>query len=77
MGTRCTILAHLPSGEWQTVVNIYPDDVNRQQTFDLDPVSFEKSGTKTIKLLFEESSDFFGRVTIYDLKIEGSVALSA
>jgi len=41
--------------------------VNRAQVFDLaagEPV-------KGIKLVFEESSDFFGRITVYDLMIEG------
>jgi hypothetical protein len=26
-----------------------------------------------IKLVFEESSDFFGRITVYDLMIEGQI----
>jgi hypothetical protein len=52
---------------WQELTRIYPEDVNRIQTFDLaagEPV-------KGIKLVFEESSDFFGRITVYDLMIEG------
>jgi hypothetical protein len=52
---------------WQELTRIYPEDVNRAQTFDLttgDPVN-------GIKLIFEESSDFFGRITVYDLMIEG------
>jgi hypothetical protein len=28
-------------------------------------------GTTRLKLSFEASSDFFGRITIYDLQIEG------
>jgi hypothetical protein len=28
-------------------------------------------GVSAIRLIFEESSDFFGRITIYDMKIEG------
>lgn len=28
-------------------------------------------GVKCLKLVFEESSDFFGRITVYDVKIEG------
>jgi hypothetical protein len=54
---------------WQELTRIYPEDVNRVQTFDLaagEPV-------KGIKLIFEESSDFFGRVTVYDLMIEGQI----
>ncbi|XP_006454262.1 hypothetical protein AGABI2DRAFT_189535 [Agaricus bisporus var. bisporus H97] len=73
VGTSCTVLVPLPSGEWQNITNIYPDDVNRRQAFDLHPIGSESTGITTIKLLFEESSDFFGRVTIYDLNIEGLV----
>ena len=54
---------------WQELTRIYPEDVNRTQVFDLateEPV-------KGIKLVFEESSDFFGRITVYDLMIEGQV----
>ena len=54
---------------WQQLTYIYPEDVNRAQTFDLaitEPVG-------SIKLIFEESSDFFGRVTVYDLMVEGQL----
>jgi hypothetical protein len=54
---------------WQELTRIYPEDVNRAQTFDLtagEPV-------QGIKLIFEESSDFFGRITVYDLMIEGQI----
>ena len=43
--------------------------MNRAQLFDLAAVELVKG----IKLVFEESSDFFGRITIYDLVIEGQV----
>jgi hypothetical protein len=54
---------------WQELTRIYPEDVNRAQVFDLtaaEPV-------KGIKLIFEESSDFFGRITVYNLMIEGQI----
>jgi hypothetical protein len=54
---------------WQELTRIYPEDVNRAQQFDLAAVE----PVKGIKLVFEESSDFFGRITIYDLMIEGQV----
>jgi hypothetical protein len=28
-------------------------------------------GIQSMKLVFEESSDFYGRITVYELKIEG------
>lgn len=30
-------------------------------------------GVIALKLTFESSSDFFGRVTVYDLKLEGYI----
>ncbi|KAG1793942.1 galactose-binding domain-like protein [Suillus plorans] len=50
--------------EWQTWTYIHPEDANRRQTFDLT------IGIQSMKLVFEESSDFYGRITIYELKIE-------
>ncbi|KAH8110697.1 galactose-binding domain-like protein [Phellopilus nigrolimitatus] len=46
---------------------IYPEDVNRRQTFELP----ETSPVAQLKIVFEESSDFFGRITIYDLQVTG------
>lgn len=57
------------TASWKELTHIYPEDVNRAQTFDLsitEPV-------ESIKLIFEESSDFFGRVTVYDLMVEGQL----
>ncbi|KAI0354625.1 galactose-binding like protein [Trametes cingulata] len=78
VGTRCTIevlLAPAERGEtrWRTFTRIYPEDVNRQQTFDLVPSEPDLVDRKieSMKLVFEESSDFFGRVTVYDLQVLG------
>lgn len=75
--------------EWTFCKHIFPDDVNRKQQFDLttpnelnntDEEQIGKQGDETekpvaqIKLEFEQSSDFFGRVTIYDLDIHGVIA---
>lgn len=82
-GRHCTILTQPPtsapdknaSAGWNTLTRIYPEDVNRAQVFDLEAdgegVSV-KEGTRELKIVFEESSDFFGRITVYDLRIEGS-----
>jgi hypothetical protein len=32
---------------------------------------FAGRGIQSMKLVFEESSDFYGRITIYELKLEG------
>ncbi|EAU92326.1 hypothetical protein CC1G_00545 [Coprinopsis cinerea okayama7 len=78
VGTSCKVLAVSSTSNdpknWQPFTAIYPENVNRQQTFDLsyDAETWEK-GITSLKLVFEESSDFFGRITIYDLKLEGTV----
>jgi len=60
--------------EWRVVASIYPEDINRRQTFDLQPINSRMDdGVRAIKLVFKGSSDFFGRITIYDLKVEGLV----
>lgn len=78
-GMRCSV--EIPvggdtdKGTWQTFCRIFPEDVNRKQTFDLIPASSDviQKGVDSLRLVFEESSDFFGRITVYDLQIEGIV----
>ena len=73
VGTRCVIsvASSAPEGttasELKPLVSIYPEDVNRKQIFELP----ETPPVQELKLVFEESSDFFGRITIYDLRIMG------
>jgi hypothetical protein len=72
VGHRCTV--RVPDKkDWEIVTTIYPENVNRQQVFDL-PQSHPRfiEGISFLKLVFEESSDFFGRITVYDLKLEGT-----
>ncbi len=45
--------------------DLYPDDSNKLQTFPLEP---SVSG-KVFRLVFNDSTDFFGRVTIYQFKM--------
>jgi hypothetical protein len=71
VGTACLVTTRSQDATtWQELTRIYPEDVNRAQVFDLtagEPV-------KAIKLIFEESSDFFGRITVYNLMIEGQIS---
>ena len=75
MGTHCSIftLSNTPTSggqkESQLYVTIYPEDSNRQQTFDLPEVN----AVEELKLVFEKSSDFFGRITVYDLQLWGDI----
>ncbi|KAH9996516.1 hypothetical protein BJV77DRAFT_152239 [Russula vinacea] len=70
VGTTCVVATRSQDAtSWQELTRIYPEDVNRAQMFDLTT----EEPVKAIKLIFEESSDFFGRITVYDLMIEGQI----
>ncbi|PCH34247.1 galactose-binding like protein [Wolfiporia cocos MD-104 SS10] len=76
VGTRCAIeVTHSQGTEkaaWQTMSRIYPEDVNRKQSFDVS-LTDPGTGIGSLKLIFEESSDFFGRITVYDIQLEGKI----
>jgi hypothetical protein len=67
VGTRCSIEV-FDSSRWRQLSFIYPEDVNRKQSFDLAGAS----DVEGLKIVFEESSDFFGRITVYDLQLDGN-----
>lgn len=75
VGTRCAL--YVPrrddTKEWHLISTVYPEDVNRRQVFDIIPAEFEawRDGISSLKLVFESSSDFFGRIIIYDLSLDG------
>lgn len=56
--------------EWKSWTKVYLEDVNRIQSFDL-PADEVHGGIQSIRLVFEDSSDFFGRITVYDLQVLG------
>lgn len=67
MGTECEIQMSNEEG-WTTVQTVYPEDVNREQTFKLEASLYE---IPSIRLVFMKSSDFFGRITLYKLDLLG------
>lgn len=83
VGTRCTIYgitSQVDDGgsqgqsQWQVVAKIFPEDTNRRQTFALtsdgDQIAIgQLKDLVRVKVVFEESSDFFGRITLYNLDI--------
>jgi len=76
VGTRCAVCIPSEEGgkkDWKTLTTVYPEDVNRRQIFDLIPSKADQmsGGVLSLKLIFEDSSDFFGRITVYDLRLEG------
>lgn len=75
VGTQCSLETQAGSSEgekadWQPWTHIYPEDVNRKQSFDL-PIETVKEGVVGLRIVFEQSSDFFGRITVYDLQLLG------
>ena len=73
VGKKCTIGAISPqsaqsgASSYDNLAIIYPEDVNKKQSFCLP----DCGSITQLNLLFNESSDFFGRITIYDLQVEG------
>lgn len=49
--------------------SFYPDDINDTQLFSLGEGSNELNDVKKISIVFEKSSDFFGRIIIYHLEL--------
>ncbi|XP_031630453.1 nuclear receptor 2C2-associated protein [Contarinia nasturtii] len=51
--------------------SFYPDDINDLQTFTLDANTNGKSlgNVRKLSIVFEKSSDFFGRIIIYSLEL--------
>jgi len=76
VGTRCSVdVQQISDSErrpiWTNWTTVFPEDVNRLQTFALKPQEVVEQGVQTLRLVFEESSDFFGRITVYNLQLQG------
>ncbi|GFS07843.1 nuclear receptor 2C2-associated protein-like [Elysia marginata] len=48
------------------VLSFHPQDTNKSQVF---PLSDTSSSVTSLKIVFDSSTDFFGRITIYKLDI--------
>lgn len=73
VGTQCIVEVAASSDQpvWTTLTHIHPEDVNRRQFFELPEAV--PNGIQCLKFLFNRSSDFFGRITLYELQVEGSI----
>jgi hypothetical protein len=84
VGKTCSIqsLSSTVSGDkdWIRLARIFPEDVNRAQMFDIiSPTENSdtiRGGVAKLKFVFEESSDLFGRIVVYDLRVWGDVIVS-
>ncbi|XP_049983622.1 nuclear receptor 2C2-associated protein isoform X1 [Alexandromys fortis] len=52
------------------IVDFYPEDTNALQTFSIPTVEVDR-----LKLTFEDTTDFFGRVVVYHLRVLGEKAV--
>ena len=59
VGTQCQVIVNNDK-----TIDIFPEDSNKLQTF---PV--EISDASQLKILFGGSTDFFGRITVYQLNL--------
>lgn len=70
VGIQCAIEVAVSSKEpvWATWTHIHPQDLNKRQIFELPS---KGQGIQCMRLVFETSSDLFGRITIYEISVEG------
>jgi hypothetical protein len=61
VGTDCHLILDT---DQNTKIDFFPDDSNKLQTFPLLDIK-----CKSIKIVFGGSTDFFGRITIYQLNL--------
>lgn len=74
VGKKCLAVgstAETPNDYNVEIGPFYPEDINPTQTFQFKPTS---EPLKRVKIIFEESTDFYGRVTIYQLDILGNTS---
>lgn len=55
--------------QWRLIAQVFPEDINRRQTFALTSSGNPARDLVRLKIVFEESSDFFGRITLYNLEL--------
>jgi hypothetical protein len=70
VGKTCVALGSTESTPNDYSINIgqfYPEDINSSQTFSFDATE----PLKRLKIIFEESTDFYGRITVYKLDVIG------
>ncbi|XP_060599006.1 nuclear receptor 2C2-associated protein-like [Ruditapes philippinarum] len=56
------------SSSWEKIDYFYPEDKNSLQTFMINNAD---KPIVSMKIVFSKSTDFFGRITIYQLKVNG------
>ncbi|KAJ3398545.1 hypothetical protein CcCBS67573_g08420 [Chytriomyces confervae] len=58
------------SPDWTQLTQLYPEDSNKLQTFDV--ASSAASAVRSLKFVFTECSDTYGRIVVYKLDVLGA-----
>ncbi len=65
-GKQCHFELKEHSDSESKTVDFHPEDINKLQSF---PLVSDDQQCSSLKIVFNESTDFFGRVTIYQLQL--------
>ncbi|KAI9243907.1 hypothetical protein BDA99DRAFT_529701 [Phascolomyces articulosus] len=74
VGKKCIALGSLPESPNSYDIELgafYPQDINSTQTFPLTSTTASETKVQRLKIIFEESTDFYGRITVYKMDILG------
>ncbi|XP_064620850.1 nuclear receptor 2C2-associated protein-like [Lineus longissimus] len=67
-GKDCIIEGAQSGEELTKLADFYPEDVNKTQIFSVE----KETSVSLLRITFNNSTDFFGRITVYKLDIVGS-----
>ncbi|KAJ6637451.1 Nuclear receptor 2C2-associated protein [Pseudolycoriella hygida] len=65
-GKNCSLALEDKDGKLLHEQNFYPDDINAKQTFNISSVL---ENVREVKFSFDGSTDFFGRIIVYNLEL--------
>lgn len=66
----CRLEGYLKDGDFTVISDFYPEDNNSLQSFPIQ----EAPAVDKLKIMFENSADFFGRIIVYSLDVLGEKA---
>ncbi|XP_053539213.1 nuclear receptor 2C2-associated protein [Ictalurus punctatus] len=69
-GKSCKLEGSIKDGNLEHIMDFYPEDNNSLQSFPIQNAPL----VQKLKIVFENSTDFFGRIIVYSLDILGEQA---
>ncbi|XP_041369062.1 nuclear receptor 2C2-associated protein-like [Gigantopelta aegis] len=70
-GKECWVEGSTSDSNFKKITSIYPEDINSKQIFRMPE---DASPIECVKIVFNSSTDFYGRVTIYCVDVIGRPA---